>query len=394
MTDKILLLDGYSSRTLACVRSFGRHGLPFAVGGRSRWDFALHSRYARETFVYTSPFVDVNGFLEDVTEAVGRFSATEILPTSEAAIMACSTHREVLPVPFLGPTPEQIELLFDKERTLELAGRLGLRVPRTLAVTGTTPVADIYAALDLPVILKAGSSELLDGRKIRRGGDTVYIFSRDDLARELDRKLQRTPTVLVQQFIDGHGVGVSGVFAGGRPVALFGHRRLHESTPTGGPSAVAVSIAVDGELRDHATRLMGETGYTGPAMVEFKVDGRTGEPYLMEVNARLWGSILLPLAAGIDIPYILWKVWHDESVTEAELTYRIGLVGRYLFGDTKHLLLALRGRPRGWPGEFPGRWPTLRDYAGMFFRRDVRTLLLTADDPRPFFGRFFQELFG
>ena len=308
--------------------------------------------------------------------------------------MVCSEHKDELPVPFLGPGREQIELLFDKERTLDLAGRLGLRVPRTIAVTGETPVSTIYETMELPVILKAGSSEFFGEKKMKRGGDTVYVFSREELDRELNRKLQKAPTVLVQQFIDGYGVGVSGVFSAGRPVALFGHRRLHESTPTGGPSAVAVSIPVDGDLREHATRLMGETGYTGPAMVEFKIESRTGEPYLMEVNARLWGSILLPLAAGLDIPYLLWKVWHGEPVSEDELDYRVGVVGRYLFGDTKHLMLALRGRPSGWPGEFPERWVTLRDFMGMFFRRDVETLLLTKDDPGPFFARFLQELFG
>src|SRR5688500_18388277 len=52
---KPLLLDGYSTRTLACVRSWGQRGIAFAVGGESRWDMSLFSRYSRETFVYTSP---------------------------------------------------------------------------------------------------------------------------------------------------------------------------------------------------------------------------------------------------------------------------------------------------------------------------------------------------
>jgi len=394
VTSKILLLDGYSTRTLACVRSFGRRGLPFAVGGHSRWDFALHSRFACETFVYKSPFVDLEGFITDVNAAVDRFAATEILPTSEAAIMVCSEHGSDLRVQFRGPTPEQIALLFDKERTLELASRLGIRVPRTIAVTEATAVADILAVMDLPLILKASSSESLGKQRIRRGGNTIYVFSRDALSLALERKLKSAPTVLAQQFIVGHGVGISGVFAAGKPIALFGHRRLHESTPTGGPSAVAVSIAVEGELREHAIRLMGATDYTGPAMVEFKVNDKTGEVFLMEVNARLWGSILLPLAAGLDIPYILWKVWHNEPVNEAELSYRVGLVGRYLFGDTKHLLFSLRGRPRGWPVAFPGRRRALCDYISMFFRRDVRPLLLDMEDPVPFFARFLQELMG
>src|SRR5262247_3023019 len=90
---KILLLDGYSTRTLACVRSWGRRGIAFAVGGETRWDLSLFSRYARETFIYTSPKRDCAKFIEDVNRYSQQFEADCVLPTSEAAIMACGQSR-------------------------------------------------------------------------------------------------------------------------------------------------------------------------------------------------------------------------------------------------------------------------------------------------------------
>ena len=113
----------------------------------------------------------------------------------------------------------------------------------------------------------------------------------------------------------------------------------------------------------------------------------------MEINGRLWGSILLPVAAGLDLPYILWKVANAEEVGASETRYREGVVGRNLFGDTKHLLSVLKGRPREWPGHFPGRWEAVRDYVSLFFSQS-QSLLLTNDDPRPAFGRILQELFA
>jgi len=129
-------------------------------------------------------------------------------------------------------------------------------------------------------------------------------------------------------------------------------------------------------------------------MVEFKIDRETEMPFLMEINARFWGSVLLPLAAGLDLPLIFWKVLNGQAVTSDELAYEAGVIGRYLFGDSKHLAHALKGRPRNWPGEYPGRWEALRDYLALFFDRKSRNLLLTREDPRPFFGRLMEELFG
>ncbi len=40
-------------------------------------------------------------------------------------------------------------------------------------------------------------------------------------------------------------------------------------------------------------------------MVEFKTDERTGEPVLMEINGRFWGSLQLAIDAGVDFPRLL-----------------------------------------------------------------------------------------
>src|SRR5687767_519949 len=93
---KVLLLDGYSTRTLACVRSWGQRHVAFAVGGETRWDMSLFSRYSHETFVYTSPKRDVAKFIDDVNRFCRQFAADCIIPTSEAAIMARSKYRDRL----------------------------------------------------------------------------------------------------------------------------------------------------------------------------------------------------------------------------------------------------------------------------------------------------------
>src|SRR4029077_11076464 len=89
---KVLLLDGYSTRTLACVRSWGKKGIPFAVGGETRWDMSLLSRYSKENFMYKSPKRDLSKFIREVNHRCQEFGADCVFPTSEAAIMVCSRY--------------------------------------------------------------------------------------------------------------------------------------------------------------------------------------------------------------------------------------------------------------------------------------------------------------
>ena len=388
---KILLLDAYSTRTLACVRSFGRRGLPFAVGGHTRWDISLHSRYSRERFVYASPYVSIERFVDDVNTNCERFGADLVLPTSEAAILACDVARDRLRADLLGPSRREIELLLNKRSTLELAGSLGVRTPTTrpLDASSLSSVSDLQVRL--PAVLKPSTSAWIDGDRIVQAGSTVYAYTADDLARKTGKMLARAREVLLQEFVDGYGIAISGVFANGEPTALFAHRRIRESNPLGGPSAVAVSISPTDALRDSALRLMRETRYTGPAMVEYRLGWETGTPYLMEVNARFWGSVPLSMAAGADLPYAFWCVATGADRTDGG--YREGVVGRNLFGDTKHLVTVLRGRPAGWPGRFPRRSRAVGDYLSLFFSR-TNGLLYARDDPGPAFARVGQELFA
>jgi len=389
---KILLLDAYSTRTLACVRSFGAHGIQFVVGGHTRWDMSFYPRYCQSRFLYTPPYRSISQFLADIAAAIERSGADAVFPTSEAAILAFDSGRDKIPAQLIIPSRAEIETLFQKWQAICVAESVGVRVPKTRLITPENVDSLADSAGPFPAIIKANWSDSVSGDCVVRAGSTVYVYSADQLLAEAKKKLTRSPQILVQEFINGYGVGISGVFKNGEPVVLFGHRRIRESNPCGGPSAVALSIPVSEELRQAAVQIMRKTGYSGPAMVEFKTDRRTQTPYFMEVNARLWGSILLTQAAGLDLPYLMWKSATGQNVGKEETGYREGVVGRNLLGDTRHLVSVLRGRPKNWPGEFPGRVEALRDYLSLFAPGRSKHLLFTQDDPKPAFGRLLQEL--
>lgn len=390
MPAKVLLLDGYSTRSLACVRSWGRRHLAFAVGGETRCDMSLFSRYTTEAFVYTSPKRDVGRFIKDINHYAHQFKADLVFPTSEAAIIACSRHRSELSCTPLIPTPHEIETVFSKANTLKVAQSLGIAVPQTVHITDARCQALKSLTLDFPAVLKSESSETMHVGRAVTSAKTFYAFTRAELENECHARLARGESVLVQEFIDGYGVGVSGLFSEGRPVALVAHRRIRESNPTGGPSAVAETIELDAGLLEPTMALFRRIGFTGPAMAEYRIRRRDGKAYLMEVNGRFWGSVMLASAAGLDLPYLYWKMLNKTEITEAETRYRVGIRGRNLVGDSKCLLLCLKGGHDRWPGQTVTRKSAVKSYVESFFDKHTNELILTWEDPLPFLGRLIQ----
>jgi protein-tyrosine-phosphatase len=102
-----------------------------------------------------------------------------------------------------------------------------------------------------------------------------------------------------------------------------------------------MSTPLTPELLDASVRLLKALDYTGVAMVEFKVDPKTGHWALIEVNGRFWGSLPLALAAGADFPLALFRML-VEGRTDFPKGYRVGVCCRNWESDVEWLSANLR----------------------------------------------------
>ena len=94
------------------------------------------------------------------------------------------------------------------------------------------------------------------------------------------------------------------------------------------------------DMRRFAQLLLDDLRWRGVAMVEFKVDRRDGQPRLMEINGRFWGSLQLAIDAGVDFPSILIDSFSGRVVAPSS-PYRVGVRSRWFWGDVDALLLQL-----------------------------------------------------
>jgi predicted ATP-grasp superfamily ATP-dependent carboligase len=67
-------------------------------------------------------------------------------------------------------------------------------------------------------------------------------------------------------------------------------------------------------VETQARRLLAGMRYTGLVEVEFKRDARDGRTKLLDVNPRVWGWHTLGRRAGVDFPYLAWRLARGEAV--------------------------------------------------------------------------------
>jgi predicted ATP-grasp superfamily ATP-dependent carboligase len=274
---------------------------------------------------------------------------------------------------------ETIALAADKATVLQTAERLGIPIPRTLLVDGPEPSEATLAGLNWPIVVKARRSRM----RTSSGwvaSSVAYAPGPAELARVLRALPAEAFPAILQERIEGPGMGVFMCYQRGRPVAVFGHRRLREKPPSGGVSVLSESIAIPDDARCFASRLLDELKWQGVAMVEFKVDSRDGVPKLMEVNGRFWGSLQLAIDAGVDFPNILLATLDDAAVPTAP-PYRTGVLNRWFWGDLDSLLLQLRDR-RGTAGSWREKAHAVRRFLRLW-QRDLHYENPKLSDLRP-----------
>jgi predicted ATP-grasp superfamily ATP-dependent carboligase len=329
---RVLVTDGEGKPALAAVRSLARAGATVDVLAESPWAVSFASRYCGRRIV-TGPEDDSQGWVEIAADAVKRGDYDAILLCGDAAAAHVSEHRERFEpyTRILLPDKNVVRIGLNKAHTLRLAQQAGVPVPRTLFPSHADDVIRLAETIAYPVVVKGATGS--GSQQVR------YASNRNELVqryREVADMSDGTDLPLVQELVQGEGLGYAGLFSDGQVLAQFMWRRIREYPLSGGPSAIAESID-DPRLAEHGLAMIRALRWSGVAMVEFKRDLRDGTPRLMEINPRLWGSVELSVRCGVDVPRLYVEACLGRPQADAA-PYEVGRRMAFLFPDA--LLLA------------------------------------------------------
>jgi predicted ATP-grasp superfamily ATP-dependent carboligase len=344
---RVLITDGNERVALAAARSLVRAGHAACVTAPTRVSLAGVSHGVRGRTLSIDPLRDPVGY----TAALGHMARQEgmdvLLPMTDPSVEAVLEHRAVLPEEVAVPFPDlaTYRAASDKRHVLALARASGFGVPETRIVASPREAADLPDADFFPAFVKPHRSVVTSGG-IRRKTAVTPVVDAAACRRALAALPREAFPVLLQRQISGVGEGFFALRWGGRPIAMFAHRRLREKPPAGGVSVYRESIPLDEALVGPGLRLLEALDWHGVAMIECKREEATGRQVVMEVNGRFWGSLQLAIDAGVDFPTLLVRCARGEIVPECR-DYRVGVRSRWFWGDVDHLYLRLRAA-RGW----------------------------------------------
>lgn len=303
---KVLILDGHSKAAAASILALPRSAtLHVAATAEDAIGFTSR-RVARKLQQPHTPAA-LRAWLEEL-DAAEHYQL--VIPSTEASLLAVKAQDlapDLRTRCVLAPEAA-LDIALDKRGTLELANRLDVCIPVGGLVTSWQ---DAIEPTTWPTVVKPVHS------KVATPTETMSLQPRicaDAKAwrQALGDFLPWSP-VLVQEYFRGHGVGVEVLFEQGQPRWLFAHRRIHELPVTGGASSYRRSIPVPPVLQHATLDLLGALDWHGVAMVEFKL-ADNGDYRLMEINPRLWGSLPLAIAAGVNFPLGLLRLATGEPV--------------------------------------------------------------------------------
>jgi len=340
----ILVTGADQHQGLAVIRGLGRAGARVIASGPERSSIGLYSRYAAERCVYASPFADRDGFVRDILEIVGRTKPDLVMPSVETTLVILDEHRDEIErvAPLAAPPSEVLRHAVDKVRTLELARRLGVPTPATVMGGSAEEILASAGRLSFPVALKPRGNAWHRATAHQLDFKVRYARTLSELAEVLAPLPLGPDCLLVQECVPGVGVCVSGVFDHGEPVAMFAYARRREVPLSGGVSVLRQSLALDDRIKAYVTRMLGELGWHGVAMVEFKFDPAANRFVLMEINPRFQASTALSLDIGINIPHLAACLYLGAKMPRAS-GYRVGVSERWLRGDLGALFQHLTG---------------------------------------------------
>lgn len=331
---EVLVTDGLWRKSLSVVRALGVDGIKVGVAGDSYFTTSFFSRYCSKKVIIPNAANDEKGFLKGFINELENEKYDVVFPMEDSTIEALISKRKdvesLVRLPL--PSSHSLNIAWDKSKTLLMAQRLGIPIPKTFIPKSNKDIRKIADKVSYPVVIKPKTASGSKGLR--------YVDTKLDLVETYNKLVKDFDGLIIQERIprEGRGIGASFLFDwNSKPLAGFTYQRLREYPVNGGPSTLRESTN-NSELMEMGMEILKKLKWVGVAMVEFKMDPRDKKAKLMEINPRFWGSLELSIVSGVNFPVLIYKMAMGEKFKPV-FKYRVGVRCRWLIpGDVLHFV--------------------------------------------------------
>ncbi len=359
----VIVTDAKYRASVAAIRSIALAGHD-VVAVQTKTDAgrivpAFSSRLVKESFLLECSVKDKEEYKKSLIGLCQKYSNTDsktdsetesntdantdaksdakpvLFPVGAATLSLLSENREEMSAfcHFVCASPDTLSLANDKDRMAKAAREAGIGTPKNYEKAEDVPEDGF------PVIVKPKCGEKFG---LRAKDRYAIAKNRTELLAAVARMSRYGGSPVIQEKIQGDGIGVSLLMADGKAVSAICHRRIREYPHSGGPSACCESFC-DEKLVRMSEKLLASIGFEGIAMVEYKLKGSYDEiignsslsenAFFLEVNPRIWGSFALTFCARSAFSEDYVKVSGGELPSHPPCGYETGVRMRYILSD-------------------------------------------------------------
>ncbi len=325
---KVLVIGEDARSFLGVVRSLGRQGATVYVVSLNHQSIALKSRYITEAKCYSQLAMTDNQWQSAVATYANAHAVDVIFPCDERSIFPLQQMAKLgqISAKVAVANEPAFSLFLDKWKTKALANELNVPVAKGELVNPSQRTQFNLQDWTLPVVYKPLQS--YQAQQLNARNKVMILRDQTQFKAAVN---EASDNFVIEEFVEGVGEGISVFAIEGEVKAAFAHRREWESNNAGG-SGYRVSIECQPEILEAVNKLAKQTSMSGLAMFEFK-KASPQQWILVEVNARVWGSMPLAQACGFDFPayHVEWLVGRHREHYPTQ--YKIPFYGRSLSLD-------------------------------------------------------------
>ncbi|MFZ3332323.1 MAG: ATP-grasp domain-containing protein [Candidatus Acidiferrales bacterium] len=230
--------------------------------------------------------------------------------------------------------PESFPVLGARAKLMALAENEGIRVPKTEVIPNGDGLKKWIAQAGLPTVLKADGSSGGDGVRVARTLEDAERGFRELqapplLARAAKRALidgdrtlvwpslgRRRSIVNAQAFVAGREANSAVACWKGEVLASLHFEVINKVGASG--HATVLRLIENADMSSAAVKIARRLNLSGVYGLDFMLEQRTGEAYLIEINPRSTQVGHLTLGLGRDIPAALYSAISQRPVRPAE----------------------------------------------------------------------------
>lgn len=302
------------------LKSLHQKGLKVWAADTSKRNICSMSKFCTGSFTYPNPFTEEDAFIQVLKDKVAELRPRVLMPTHDESVVIMR-HRDEFPADLIIPYEgeEKLLLLANKAKSTEIARKAGV------------PVPEVYKSIDevksYPVVFKTVIGNSAKG--------VFFPKDREELVKLMDK--HKEEETLLEEWIGGTDYSVDCVRWDGFCKTSVYHALVTKTD--GGGTTTQREIVYMPQLEAAALKLMDAVDFHGVCGLDFRYDAENNKIAYIETNARFTGGLATPVAAGFDIPWIVYKLATEGKYTEP-INVRIGTRTKWILGD----IITLVGR--------------------------------------------------